>query len=652
MAFDVNTITAAGAVAIASATAGNKLVIDGCDATTDVLTKAQAVQIASRPVSPASTTTTVALAGSTDNHVYSYASFIQGAQGQPGGYVHSFFLYGHSENTPSTVVVVAVASSTEPVHLPEVGDVTNRTEVQFELTFSATDEVVTIADTSMYTTRGEFLLLKNRTVTTHAEGETTVGDNQDIYGNKRFKNGARFDMGCTFAGDVDVGGNLSVYQSAGFRSNVSVSGVISQHGEYSSPILRCDVDEDAYTDTYYMHLSSDSNPDIYADLGIEFNEDTSGIKIFGKVDDGGDTPDVYSFELNSNGRFTFYSDVYVSGGSLEVSDDLIVRGVAKLDAIDSTDADYPVLLKKNLLPYEGLSIDLGNSARSFDNVFCNRVEHDADIDIRAYDYTNNTDNYANISLVGYPSSSDAYPYFEVLLNNEDAGEFCEMKFRDGELTFDSSNGTSIGSMNQPIGAVVTSALFGGNNDTEITVWKNLAPESNFNINIGKLGAPFNEGRFKSIYIGTAGNSFVASASGISIGANVSASDALACLGVSGHEFAAVYAKNLNGRIPRPTSHDSAPPVGTIFLAYITLTNSASVGYSVSASNVIDLDASPVTPSGIDKIGYAQIDFTPTLIQIELDGTAFTTGKYTCLCGSRSVDLASATALVCLLMRIE
>lgn len=182
--FDVNTITVQGAVAIASATAGDKLVIDGCDATTDVLTQAQAVQIATRPSSPASTTDTIGLAGSTDNHVYAYASFIRGES--TGGDVHSFLLYGHMESDATTVFVVAVASATAPTHIPASGDVTNRVEIQFELTFSATDEVVTVTDTSMYTTRGEFLILKNRTVTTHAEGQATVGEDQTVYGKKEF----------------------------------------------------------------------------------------------------------------------------------------------------------------------------------------------------------------------------------------------------------------------------------------------------------------------------------------------------------------------------------------------------------------------------------------------------------------------------------
>lgn len=204
--FDVNTITAAGATLIASATAGNKLVIDGCDATTDVLTKAQAVQVSTRPASPGSNTTDVALAGSTDNHVYAYAEFIRGQS--TGGDFNSFYLYGHIENAPSVIRVIAVASATASTHLPESGDVTNRSELQFELTFSATDEVVTVADSSMYATRGEVQVLRERVVTTHAEGSTTTGDNQTIYGQKTFVNDVSFSDGVTFSDDVTVVGDV------------------------------------------------------------------------------------------------------------------------------------------------------------------------------------------------------------------------------------------------------------------------------------------------------------------------------------------------------------------------------------------------------------------------------------------------------------
>lgn len=209
VSFDVNTITIQGATAIASATAGNKLIIDGCDATTTPLTKAQAVQVSSRPASPASTTTSIALAGSTENHVYAYASFIQGETGQPGGDVHTFYLYGHMEDAPSSVFVIAICSSINPVHLPAQGDVVNRAEVQFELTFSATDEVVTVADTSIYTTRGEFLLLKNRTVTTHTEGDATTGEAQTIYGDKTFANAIKMaELAGVGTGSITLSSNV------------------------------------------------------------------------------------------------------------------------------------------------------------------------------------------------------------------------------------------------------------------------------------------------------------------------------------------------------------------------------------------------------------------------------------------------------------
>lgn len=191
MAFDVNTITLQGAIAVASATVSNKLVIDGCDATTDVLTQAQAAQIATRPATPGSTTTEIALAGSTDNHVFAYAEFLLGES--TGGDFNSFFLYGHLEDDTSTVFVISVCSSTNPVHLPASGDVTNRTEIQFDLTFTPNAEVVKVADTSMYCTRGEFLILKERAVTTHAEGTPTTGEAQDIYGVKTFKDGFKTD---------------------------------------------------------------------------------------------------------------------------------------------------------------------------------------------------------------------------------------------------------------------------------------------------------------------------------------------------------------------------------------------------------------------------------------------------------------------------
>lgn len=208
MAFDVETITARGAIAIASATLNDKLIIDGCDAMSAAISKADAVNVSSRPASPGDTTTDITGGGSTDNHIYAYANFVQGVC--TGGDFRSFYLYGHLQSAPSTVFVIAIASAATPMHLPVTGEVINRTEIQFELTFSVADGVVEVASTSMYTTRGEFLLLKDRTVTTHAEGEPTTGENQTVYGVKTFNDGIKTNQidPLVSGQDINVGGDV------------------------------------------------------------------------------------------------------------------------------------------------------------------------------------------------------------------------------------------------------------------------------------------------------------------------------------------------------------------------------------------------------------------------------------------------------------
>lgn len=382
VSFDVNTITIQGATAIASATAGNKLIIDGCDATTTPLTKAQAVQVSARPASHASTTTSIALAGSTENHVYAYASFIQGETGQPGGDVHTFYLYGHMDDTPSSVFVIAICSSTNPVHLPEPGDVVNRAEIQFELTFSATDEVVTVADTSMYATRGEFLLLKNRTVTTHAEGDATTGEDQTIYGQKSFASGIKtntltsasggtISVGASIipsrAGDALTLGSNDKYFSQTFSNMLMLENVQVEYDSKTascSSLVRgdgdelmgvtfkaicCDESEDGggYSDTiglfcsdtknstYMVHESylkgtslsgSSGTTSTYCRLGINFNTGGANAKIIGEVGTS-------TFMLNSNG-FTLMN------ANLSVGGDLSLTGSVKSSIVPDTNDTY------------------------------------------------------------------------------------------------------------------------------------------------------------------------------------------------------------------------------------------------------------------------------------------------------------------------
>lgn len=415
MAFEVNTITVQGAVGIASATAGNKLIIDGCDATTDILTKAQAVAISSRPATPASTTTSVALAGSTENHVYSYASFIQGETGQPGGDVHSFYLYGHVENAPANVFVIAIASSSEPVHLPESGDVTNRTEVQFELTFSATDEVVTVAGTSMYATRGELLLLKDRTVTTHAEGQSTTGEDQTIYGNKTFANAIKMaelsgistdpialssniyptttNIGIgypnyfasvstkrvTFGVDTDTLNNA--YCSGDASSTIASAGVYSSSGGFagsSARVFSRDLGSDVLEQRAILEVKNRSSQTV-GSFTVGRNETGSGtVYIEGEIGTGKFNFDGTAFTI-TNADLTVtgtgYGKVYANS---VIATDVQATGISvgasgvltnKLSSLDGT---TNIILSSAIEPNTAY-IDIGTNSKPFRDIVANAI---------------------------------------------------------------------------------------------------------------------------------------------------------------------------------------------------------------------------------------------------------------------------------------
>ena len=184
MAYDVTVITTSGATLLAAATAANKLILAGCDATTDVLTDVQALAVSSRPVSPASNTTKVYLEGSYQEHVYCRILFVAGECTSAD--VNTLYLYGHTESDPTNDIVLAVMSSATSFHLPAVGEVSNTYGTLLDIVYSAETGAIETVNTSVFTTLAEFLRLKNRTVTTYKDGDPTSGDNQTILGTKTF----------------------------------------------------------------------------------------------------------------------------------------------------------------------------------------------------------------------------------------------------------------------------------------------------------------------------------------------------------------------------------------------------------------------------------------------------------------------------------
>lgn len=209
MAYDVTTITLKGADLLASASASDDLILVGCDATQQFINKASAIQVENRPANPFSTTSNVRLGGSTDNHLFIRAFFVAGES--TGGAANSLYIYGHKASDPLNDYVIAIMSSVNPFHLPEVGDISNTYGVLLDIIYNPADGSVSQVTSSVYATYGEYADLRDRAVTIHKQGQTTVGDDQTIYGEKTFKSQIISDTGSFGIVDKRVGQNFETY---------------------------------------------------------------------------------------------------------------------------------------------------------------------------------------------------------------------------------------------------------------------------------------------------------------------------------------------------------------------------------------------------------------------------------------------------------
>ena len=209
MAYDVTTITLKGADLLASASASDDLILVGCDATQQFINKPSAIQVENRPANPFSTTSNVRLGGSTDNHLFIRAFFVAGES--TGGAANSLYIYGHKSSDPLNDYVIAIMSSVNPFHLPEVGDISNTYGVLLDIIYNPADGSVSQVTSSVYATYGEYADLRDRAVTTHKQGQTTVGDDQTIYGEKTFKSQIISDTGSFGIVDKRVGADFETY---------------------------------------------------------------------------------------------------------------------------------------------------------------------------------------------------------------------------------------------------------------------------------------------------------------------------------------------------------------------------------------------------------------------------------------------------------
>lgn len=314
MAYDIMTVTSKG-VQVFAQLSGNQnehLIIEGCDADTNVKTQDQAVAVENRPSSPTSTTTRIVLSGVTNSSFLVYAQFVAGQT--TGGQVNSFYLYGYLQSAPNTKFVIAVASDSRQTKLPDTQDIINYVEVRFSLTFTPIQNAsqVGVPSDQPYVLRSEFLqnmntvttqinTLSDRVVTTHVEGTPTTGENQTIYGVKWFYDQLR--ASSIECGDVtsssitplqdnayDIGSSNNRFRDAFFTGNMECYGLqcgsisidgnisLSEEDEYdlgsSSDYWRKTYTKELYVDTIKL-LPSSQNTKFTLYDGINPYEDES-----------------------------------------------------------------------------------------------------------------------------------------------------------------------------------------------------------------------------------------------------------------------------------------------------------------------------------------------------------------------------------------
>lgn len=379
MAFTMNTLTIKGSELLAAATAQNPLILDGCDACVGYIDQATAVQISARPANPASTSTNTSIIGADGSHVTGRAAFEAGVT--VSAEVNTLYLYGHSASDPSSIFVIYISSDENTFHLPASGDVAPVLEILFTMNYASTANSVTVPTTSVYTTLSEFNLLKNRTVTTHAEGQATVGEAQDIYGAKTFK--TSISTPSFNATSLSVSGQ-SVLSDTQITGDLSASGTSVLSGDTQIKKLLFDIKGGAN----YISTQEATNKEITIEASSTTaisNLELSGNEVGGahtalgatKYSSGAERGSSLLYaevDTNENGTFTIRSKNASKNKSAEIS-----------SSYDTSASTYDLRLladtikvRGNVEPHSDDTYNLGSSSKNFNNgyitnVYCDKI---------------------------------------------------------------------------------------------------------------------------------------------------------------------------------------------------------------------------------------------------------------------------------------
>lgn len=223
--FDVSTITTSGAQLLAQATEGNRLVVSGCEANTTVYT-AETAKAVTAPTG-ARISNEIELVSVQDNKIIIRARFAQSET--TGGNANSLVLFGRLANDPAeTRTAICVVSNNAQFYLPSsTSEAVQDFECLFTIDYEIKSNVVVEQTSALECSLAEFRLLKERTVTSHKEGDPDVGDpTQNIFGAKVFRSQigfvakANFTSVATFNGGIAVNGDAQFAEDATFKGNI------------------------------------------------------------------------------------------------------------------------------------------------------------------------------------------------------------------------------------------------------------------------------------------------------------------------------------------------------------------------------------------------------------------------------------------------
>lgn len=218
--FDVSTITTSGAQLLAQATEGNRLVVSGCEANTTVYT----AETAKAVTAPTGTriSNEIEVVGVQDNKIIVRARFTQSET--TGGNANSLVLFGRLENDPEeTRTAICVVSNNAQFYLPSsASEAVQDFECLFTIDYEIQSNVVVEQTSALECSLAEFRLLKERTVTSHKEGNPNVGDpTQNIFGEKVFQNQIGFVENANFTSLATFNGGITVNDRSTFEHDVS-----------------------------------------------------------------------------------------------------------------------------------------------------------------------------------------------------------------------------------------------------------------------------------------------------------------------------------------------------------------------------------------------------------------------------------------------